>query len=126
MRKISKAIDLSDEELKLITKMREEKQNSYEALEAKFKAEKVKFDNKVQVLINKAKQQLILAEQLSEEAGIPFRSDISCTAYGRAYVPKTFYKTWPDGNYGEKLLTFMEIYDPEIGWEYWNSSSVHC
>jgi hypothetical protein len=130
----TKKMELTEEEQALIAKLRGEKEAEEQALASKSQLEK-DFRNEIKVVhslinlhIENAKAELEKAVQVSEKSGIPFRSgivDMTESWNKRLYTPKSFSKKW--GKMDLDILDDYDIYGThDVGWQYWNTSSLTC
>ncbi|HVI42689.1 MAG TPA: hypothetical protein VM577_18750 [Anaerovoracaceae bacterium] len=140
---MKRTVDVTDEEMRLLMQIREQKAQDEAAakaaaekaankvqLEAKFREAMTAGHAEIKQHINAAKMELNLAVQASEKHGVPFTSGIN-ELRSRRYVPASFRTKWADADQSavRSVLEDFDIYigsSRETGWEYWNTSSLSC
>lgn len=128
----NKPVLLSDEEIKLIEKFRQDKEQAQEkrSLEEKFKDAVFNFQSEINKHLNSARQELQKAVEVSEKYGLPFRSTIVDLGgeVSRLYVPDN--KKWLNIDEDFLVDNFQSLYydmkGDFYGWEYWSVSSLQC
>lgn len=135
-----KKIELDEEEMKLVNEFRQKKfieaQEKIKLQNKKSQAEKleIKFKEVLNIALKeinqhleRADEELKLAEAVSEKHGIPFTSSISNLYRHRQYIPRSFFKKWNEID-PEVAADELDMYinESDIGWEYWDSSSLNC
>ncbi len=139
------SIKLTDIEEKLILSLREEKDRRDKQEEEELKNKNDKIDDleekfnialaessiKINKIFKKINKDLNKAIDIAEEYGVPLRCDLDCLPKVRKYFPDSIYEKWNlDDNEGFKTFLYEEGMLPsdsdDLGWEYWNTSSMNC
>ena len=134
MKKVKTADQLKKEieklQAELDSKLEIEKEQNLSSLEKKFN--KLLQDSTFQINkhLDVAMKELEAARLLSEQTGIPFKTELVCGFAANSYSPETFKnlkKQYSEIDIAE-ILYENGIYEFQTGWasKNWNSSSIGC